>query len=116
LSVPGLNLCRGFAYNTKTDTGVAVGKNNVYASKDGEVYRYNKSSGVQQHTDSGWESVNRPADTQSLQNQQKARATGEHRWENFRSSGSPRFESGGPKFGSDGSRPGSGSPRFGRRR
>src|ERR1051326_1677510 len=25
----------GFAYNTRTDTGVAVGNNNVYASKDG---------------------------------------------------------------------------------
>ncbi len=100
---------RGFAYNTKTDTGVAVGKNNVYAGKDGEVYRYNKSSGVQQHTDSGWQPVNRPANTQNLQNQQRARATGEHRWENFRSSGSSRLGSGSPRFGS-------GSPRLGRRR
>ena len=100
---------RGFAYNTKTDTGVAVGKNNVYAGKDGEVYRYNKSDGLQQHTSSGWETVNRPADTQSLQNQQRARATGEHRWENFRSSGSSRIGSGGPRFSSSG-------PRFGRRR
>ena len=85
---------RGFAYNTKTDTGVAVGKNNVYAGKDGEVYRYNKSDGLQQHTSDGWSSVSRPADAQHIQNQQSARATGQQRWDNFRSAGSPNVGSG----------------------
>jgi len=47
----------GFAYNTRTNTGVAVGNNNVYASKDGSLYRYNQSTGVQQRTRSGWETV-----------------------------------------------------------
>jgi hypothetical protein len=97
---------KGFAYNTKTDTGVAVGKNNVYAGKDGEVYRYNKSDGLQQHTSGGWSSVDRPTDTRNIQNQQAARANGQSRWENFRSSGSPRF-------GGEGARLGSGSPKFG---
>ncbi len=101
---------RGFAYNTKTDTGVAVGKNNVYAGHDGEVYRYNKSSGLEQHTNSGWQSVNRPTELQNIQNQQGARATGQQRWENFRAAGGPGSNTGvaGPRFGS-----GNGGPRFG---
>lgn len=84
---------RGFAYNTNTDTGVAVGKNNVYAGKDGEVYRYNKSDGLEQHTSNGWQSVSQPTQTQSLQNQQAARATGQQRWDSFRSSGGQRANS-----------------------
>lgn len=101
---------RGFAYNTKTDTGVAVGKNNVYAGRDGEVYRYNKSDGVQQHTENGWQSVNRPTEIQNIQNHQGARATGQQRWDNFRSAGGPNGNSGvvGPRAGS-----GNGSPRIG---
>ena len=108
---------RGFAYNTKTDTGVAVGKNNVYAGKDGEVYRYNKSSGLEQHTSDGWSSVSRPADTQHFQNQQSARATGQQRWDNFRSAGGPSAGSGNRSFGGGGFRGSGSGPRFsGRRR
>jgi hypothetical protein len=91
---------RGFAYNTKTDTGVAVGKNNVYAGKDGNVYRYNKSDGLQQHTSSGWSSVSR-ADNPQFQNQQSARAVGQQRWDNFRSAG-PGPAAGGRSVGSGG--------------
>jgi hypothetical protein len=69
----------GFAYNTNTNTGVAVGNNNVYASKDGNVYRYNQSTGMQQKTSSGWESVQRSADRSWIQNQQNARGLGELR-------------------------------------
>lgn len=50
----------GFAYNTRTDTGVAVGNNNVYASKDGNIYRYNQSTGVQQRTSNGWSQCHDP--------------------------------------------------------
>ena len=75
----------GFAYNTRTDTGVAVGNNNVYASRDGNVYRYNQSTGVQQHTSAGWETVQRPADRTWVQNQQQARGVGEARTRNFSS-------------------------------
>ncbi|HJY28799.1 MAG TPA: hypothetical protein VJ306_12280 [Pyrinomonadaceae bacterium] len=74
----------GFAYNTRTDTGVAVGNNNVYASRDGNVYRYNQSTGVQQRTSNGWESVQRSADRTWVQNQQRARGLGEARTRNFR--------------------------------
>jgi hypothetical protein len=81
---------RGFAYNTRTDTGVAVGNNNVYASKDGNVYRYNQSSGVQQKTSSGWETVQRSADRSWVQNQQRARGVGEMRTRDFRSGGGLR--------------------------
>ena len=76
---------RGFAYNTRTDTGVAVGNNNVYASRDGNVYRYNKSTGVQQKTSSGWETVQRSADRSWVQNQQRARGLGEMRTRDFSS-------------------------------
>ena len=76
---------RGFAYNTRTDTGVAVGNNNVYASKDGSVYRYNQSTGVQQKTSSGWETVQRSADRSWVQNQQNARSIGEMRTRDFSS-------------------------------
>jgi hypothetical protein len=74
-----------FAYNTRTDTGVAVGNNNVYASKDGTVYRYNQSTGVQQKTSNGWEAVQRSADRSWVQNQQNARGLGEMRTRDFSS-------------------------------
>lgn len=74
-----------FAYNTRTDTGVAVGNNNVYATKNGDVYRYNQSTGVQQRTSSGWESVQRSADRSWVQNQQNARGLGEMRTRDFSS-------------------------------
>jgi len=76
---------RGFAYNTNTNTGVAVGNNNVYASKDGSVYRYNQSTGVQQKTSNGWETVQRSSDRSWVQNQQQARGVGEMRTRDFSS-------------------------------
>jgi hypothetical protein len=76
---------RGYAYNTRTDTGIAVGNNNVYAGKDGNVYRYNQSTGVQQKTSSGWETVQRSADRSWVQNQQQARGLGEIRTRDFSS-------------------------------
>ena len=103
---------RGFAYNTKTDTGVAVGNNNVYAGKDGNVYRYNKSDGLQQHTTSGWSSAGAAADAQSIQSQRAARASGQQRWDNFRSAGSFSPGSGSRGFGNGGFAGGSG-PRLG---
>ncbi len=90
---------RGFAYNTRTDTGVAVGGNNVYAGRDGNVYRYNKSDGLQQHTSSGWSSVSRSADTRHFQDQQAARAAGQQRWDNFRSAGGGFRGGSGPRIG-----------------
>jgi len=75
----------GFAYNTRTNTGVAVGNNNVYASKDGSLYRYNQSTGMQQKTSSGWETVQRSADRSWVQNQQNARGLGEMRTRDFSS-------------------------------
>jgi hypothetical protein len=98
---------RGFAYNTKTDTGVAVGKNNVYAGKDGEIYRYNKTSGLEQRSGDGWQSVTRQAEIQNLQSQRSARTAGEQRWEGFRASGGRGANSGvvGPRPGSGGGGP-----------
>jgi hypothetical protein len=116
---------RGFAYNTNTGTGVVVGNNNVYAGRDGNVYRYNRSSGLQQHTSSGWSSVDRPSDFQSFQNNQAARANGQQRWDSFRSSGGVNSGSGTRSFGNrnfgsgnggGGFRSGGSGMRFGGRR
>jgi hypothetical protein len=47
------------------------------------VYRYNQSSGVQQRTDNGWQSVQRQQDHSWVQNQQQARSLGQQRTQNF---------------------------------
>jgi hypothetical protein len=90
-----------FAYNPKTNTGVAVANNNVYAGKDGNIYRYNQSTGVQQRTDSGWQNVQRQQDRSWVQNQQQARSLGQQRTQSF---GSARGNLGAsrPNFGGGG--------------
>jgi hypothetical protein len=87
----------GFVYNTNTNTGIAAGKNNVYAGKDGTVYRYNRDSGSwSSNSGNGWQGVNKPAPT--LQNEQEMRNKGAQRTQNFnsmRSSGGARMRGGG---------------------
>jgi hypothetical protein len=74
----------GFAYNTNTGAGIAGGKNNIYAGKDGTVYRYNRDSGNwSSNSGNGWQSVNKPQPT--LQNQQQMRNQGAQRTQNFNS-------------------------------
>ncbi|HTT19363.1 MAG TPA: hypothetical protein VMG82_10480 [Candidatus Sulfotelmatobacter sp.] len=88
----------GIAYNTNTGAGVAVGNNNVYAGKDGTVYRYDRQNGNwSQNTGSGWESANRPQ--ANLQQQQQARYTGQQRTQNF-----SRSMGGGMRMGGGGRR------------
>ena len=83
----------GFAYNTNTGSGVAVGNNNVYAGKDGTVYRYNRqNSSWSQNKGSGWQSTSRSND---LQQQQRARSMGQMRTQNFGSMGGARSFGGG---------------------
>ena len=72
-----------FAYNPNTNTGVAVHNNNVYADRNGNIYRYNQSTGVQQRTSNGWESVQRPQDRSWVQNQHQARSLGQQRTQNL---------------------------------
>ena len=72
----------GFAYNTNTGAGVAAGKNNVYAGKDGTVYRYNRQSGDwSSNSGSGWQSTSKP--DANLQRQQQMRNQGAQRSQNF---------------------------------
>jgi hypothetical protein len=72
----------GFAYNTNTGGGIAAGNNNVYAGKDGNVYRYDRQSGNwSQNSGDGWQSVDKPQ--RSLQQQQQARTQGQQRTQNF---------------------------------
>jgi len=82
----------GFVYNTNTGAGIAGGKNNIYAGKDGTVYRYNRDSGNwSSNSGSGWQSVDKPQP--KLQNQQQMRTQGAQRTSNFNSarSYSPRM-------------------------
>jgi hypothetical protein len=72
----------GFAYNTNTNAGVAGGKNNIYAGKDGTVYRYDRqSNNWSKNSGNGWQSTSKP--NPSLQRQQQARAVGQQRSSNF---------------------------------
>ena len=74
----------GFIYNTNTNTGIAAGKNNVYAGKDGTVYRYNKDSGNWSvNNGNGWQTVDKPQP--KLQKQQEMRNRGAQRTQNFNS-------------------------------
>ena len=89
----------GFVYNTNTNAGIAAGKNNVYAGKDGTVYRYNKNSGNWSSNDgSGWKPANQVNPT--LQRQQEMRTQGAQRTQNFNSMrSSPRMSGGGMRMG-----------------
>jgi hypothetical protein len=88
----------GIAYNTNTGAGVARSGNNVYAGKDGSVYRYNSQTGNwSQNTGSGWKSTNKPQ--ANLQQQQQARSTGQQRTQNF-----SRSMGGGARMGGGGRR------------
>jgi len=72
----------GVAYNPNTGGGVAVGGNNVYAGKDGSVYRYDRQNGNwAQNSGGGWKSTDRPQP--SMQQQQQARSMGQQRTQNF---------------------------------
>jgi len=85
----------GFAYNTNTNAGVAIGKNNVFAGKDGTVYRYNRDSGSwSSNSGNGWQSMDKPEP--KLQSQQQMRSKGTQRTQNFNSMRSaPRARMGG---------------------
>jgi hypothetical protein len=72
----------GFAYNTNTGAGIAANGNNIYAGKDGSVYRYDRQTGNwSQNSGDGWKSTNRPQP--NLQQQQQARSMGQQRTQNF---------------------------------
>jgi hypothetical protein len=74
----------GFIYNTNTNAGIAAGKNNIYAGKDGTVYRHNRDSGNWSvNNGNGWKPVEMPEP--KLQNQQQLRTKGAQRTQNFNS-------------------------------
>jgi len=84
----------GFAYNTNTGAGVAAGNNNVYAGKDGTVYRYDRQDGQwSQNSGSGWQPSNKPQPT--LERQQQARTTGQQRAQSFSGMRAGGFRGGG---------------------
>ncbi len=88
----------GFAYNTNTGAGVAGGKNNIYAGKDGTVYRYNRQSGDwSSNSGSGWQSTTKP--DANLQRQQQMRTQGAQRTQNFNSTRSYGGSMGGARMG-----------------
>ena len=72
----------GVAYNTSTRAGIAAGPNNVYAGKNGDVYRYNSQTGNwSQNSGDGWKSTSRSQP--NLHQQQQARSLGQQRTMNF---------------------------------
>jgi hypothetical protein len=71
-----------FAYNTNNGAGVAAGANNIYAGKDGTVYRYDRQhSNWSQNSGNGWQSTSKSRS--NLQSQQQARSLGQQRSQNF---------------------------------
>ena len=78
---------RGFSYNTNTGNGVAHTANNTYATHDGDVYKYNPSSGWQQHSGSGWSEPSQSFDKSTMNSQAAARSEGQQRWGNFQHGG-----------------------------
>jgi hypothetical protein len=71
-----------FAYNTNTGAGIAARNNNVFASKDGTVYRYDRqSSNWSQNSGNGWHSASKSQP--GLQQQQQPRIAGQERTQNF---------------------------------
>ena len=88
----------GFIYNTEKNAGIAAGKNNIYAGKDGTLYRYDRNSGNwSQNSGNGWQPAQKPGGNPSvnpLQRQQDARNQGAQRSNNFNSMrSSPSFRS-----------------------
>lgn len=86
---------RGAAYNPNTgaatsaagvhgsEGGVARVGNDVYAGKDGNVYRHG-SEGWQQYQGGSWQSVGNPDSARTLDQRRAARSTGEGRVQGFR--------------------------------
>ena len=71
---------RGFTYNTNTGNGVADTANDTYADDDGNVYKYNPSSGWQQHSNSGWSQPSSSFDRSSMDSMAASRSEGSSRW------------------------------------
>jgi len=72
----------GVAYNTTTRTGIAASSNNLYAGKNGDVYRYNSQTGNwSQNGGNGWKGTSNSQ--VNLQQQQHARDVGQQRMQNF---------------------------------
>jgi len=81
----------GFIYNTNTNTnaGIVASKNNIYAGKDGTVYRYDRNNGNwSSNSGNGWQTVDKPQP--KLQNQQQMRNKGSQRTQNYNSMRSSR--------------------------
>ena len=85
-------------YNTKTGSGVADVNNNVYADKDGNVYKADpsSSSGYKQSTSSGWSDTDKSsASTSSLNSESAARSQGSSQWNSYHGSSSSGASRGG---------------------
>jgi hypothetical protein len=87
---------RGGAYNpstgvvkgsVRTGNGAAYNGNNLYADRDGIVYRASPSSGWQQHDATGWHGLSSSSVRSSLDRQSFSRGLGSERWGRFNSGG-----------------------------
>jgi len=86
--------------------------NNVFAGKNGHVYRYNPSGHWESNTPRGWQNAERNPGFQNqnreLNQQRSSRSMGQQMFNNSRSSGSFRSSGGHPSGGAP--RGGGGSP------
>lgn len=101
VSAAGVTTANGTWGVAKGDNGAAVATgNNVYGYHDGSAYKYDDStnSWQQAQKDGSWSTVNDPATTNALDQQQATRTDGD-----FRSAQSSRWQSGGSGFAGDGS-------------
>jgi hypothetical protein len=63
----GSSYSRGVVGNANTGNKVAWNNGNVYAGKDGSVYKYNPNASVQKYNSGSWQTVSRPATSSSYQ-------------------------------------------------
>ncbi|MEP9355203.1 carbohydrate-binding family V/XII [Xanthobacter sp. KR7-65] len=82
---------RGVAANARTDTAAAWHNGNVVVDHDGNVYKHTDNGGWSRNTGSGWQNVDRNADTSALDNESRARSWGDQRVSSY----------GGDGFGGD---------------
>ncbi|MFS8036928.1 carbohydrate-binding family V/XII [Xanthobacter sp. AM11] len=82
---------RGVAADAHTNTAAAWNNGNVMVDHDGNVYKHTDDGGWSKNTGSGWQNMDRSADTSHLDEENRARSWGQQRTSGY----------GGDGFGGD---------------
>ncbi|HYM01026.1 MAG TPA: hypothetical protein VEZ90_18855 [Blastocatellia bacterium] len=78
---------RGKRGTDKTGAGAGRSDSNIYAGRDGNVYRYDQNGGWKQHNKGRWQVPNGSFDQRSMDRARQSRAIGGQRWGTYNSSG-----------------------------